>query len=97
MVHGSFLFLIGRGRSCVIDLFVYLRKGAMNSKSVVAFFVVMIFISWVQEVEPESLPPHEGSAWLVTVIVSSNPDLIGESHYHAFHKGQYTFRGSGMP
>ena len=59
----------------------------MNRKSVVAFVLVMILISWVQEVEPKSLPPPEGSAWLTTVIDSPNPDLIGESHYHAFHNG----------
>ncbi len=65
----------------------------MNRKSIVAFFVVMNVISWVQGVEPESLPPHEGSAWLVTVIDSSNPDLIGESHYHAFHNGTVYISG----
>ena len=59
----------------------------MHRKSVTAFAVVMIVIAWVPEVEPESLPPPEGSAWLVTVIDSPNPDLIGESRYHAFHNG----------
>lgn len=59
----------------------------MNRKSVLAFVVVMTVIPWVQEVEPESLPSPAGSSWLATVIDSPNPDLIGESHYHAFHNG----------
>ena len=55
--------------------------------------VVMALISWVQEVESKSLPPPEGSAWLATVIDSPNPELIGESHYHAFHDGTVYISG----
>ena len=59
----------------------------MKRQGIVIFIVVVTVISWIQEVEPESLPPPKGSAWLATVIGSPNSDLIGESHFHAFHNG----------
>jgi hypothetical protein len=70
-----------------------LREDTMNRRSIAALFMVMIVISWVHEVEPETLPPPEGSAWLATVIDSPNPDLIGESHYHGFHNGRVYVSG----
>ena len=65
----------------------------MQTKRFVNCIVVMALISWVQEVEPKSLPSPEGSAWLAAVIGSPNPDLIGESHYPAFHNGMLYVSG----
>jgi len=65
----------------------------MKRKNVAVVVVVMIIIPWPAEAEPKSLSSIEETAWLATIIDSPNPDLIGESHYHAFYDGKVYVSG----
>lgn len=65
----------------------------MKTKIFAVFVMVIIFIPWVTEAEPKSLSSIEETAWLATIIDSPNPDLVGESHYHAFHDGKVYVSG----
>ena len=65
----------------------------MERKIIAVFVMVIIFIPWVTEAEPKSLFSIEETAWLATIIDSPDPDLIGASHYHAFHDGKVYVSG----
>jgi len=65
----------------------------MKGKIVAVFVAVIIFIPWIAEAEPKGLSSIEETTWLATIIDSPDPDLVGESHYHAFHDGKVYVSG----
>jgi hypothetical protein len=66
----------------------------MKKPLVVVLTLLMVFISCLaQGAERARAFSIEGTVWLYTIIDSSNPELIGENHYHAFYKGNVYISG----
>ena len=65
----------------------------MERKIVVTFVVVILLIPWLGKGEANILSSIEETIWLATIIDSPSSELVGESHYHAFHDGQVYVSG----
>ena len=56
--------------------------------------ILMVFIpSLTPGIERDEISSIDGTVWLSTIIESSNRELIGENHYHAFYKGSVYISG----
>ena len=66
----------------------------MKKTVVVVMMLLIVFVPClVQGEERDETFSIEGTVWLSTIIESSNPELIGENHYHAFYKGNVYISG----
>ena len=66
----------------------------MKKTILAGLMIVMVFSPCLaQRVETEEMFSIEGTVWLSTIIDSFCPELIGESHYHTFHKGTVYISG----
>ena len=66
----------------------------MKKLIIVVFLIFMVLIpSLALGVERDGVLSIEGTIWLSSIIDSSNPELKGENHYHAFYKGNVYISG----